>query len=70
MIGARVTPLPIPAGAISALGYLTWAKTYATEEEALDRYNLMAMSKRTSKGKARARRNKANHGRKPNYGRN
>jgi len=32
--------------------------------------SLAGMSKRTSKGKARARRNKANHGRKPNYGRN
>lgn len=27
------------------------------------------MSKRTKKGKLRARRNKANHGRKPNHGR-
>ena len=32
--------------------------------------NLTDMSKRTQKGKARARRKKANHGRKPNYGRN
>ena len=40
------------------------------EEPLPGRYSLMRMSKRTSKGKARARRNKANHGRKPNYGRN
>ncbi len=31
---------------------------------------LMAMSKRTSRQKASARRKKANHGRKPNLGRN
>ena len=32
--------------------------------------SLMAMSKRTSRQKANARRKKANHGRKPNFGRN
>ena len=31
---------------------------------------LLAMSKRTKKKKAKARRSKANHGRKPNVGRN
>tara|TARA_B100000953_G_scaffold38405_1_gene29801 strand:+ start:9959 stop:10132 length:174 start_codon:yes stop_codon:yes gene_type:complete len=32
--------------------------------------SLPAMSKRTSRQKANARRKKANHGRKPNFGRN
>ena len=32
--------------------------------------NLTTMSKRTQKKKAKARRTKANHGRKPNQGRN
>lgn len=44
--------------------------TEGSEEPVFNRYSLIGMSKRTSKGKARARRNKANHGRKPNYGRN
>jgi hypothetical protein len=35
-----------------------------------DAATLLTMSKRTQKKKAKARRSKANHGRKPNVGRN
>ena len=66
---AGFCPICVHSAASSVMGRVSsdeWLMRYTTRSPVV----LEAMSKRTSKRRAKARRSKANHGRKPNAGRN